>query len=43
MTSAHAARPQGETIARKFWHAVQLRADRVALRQKVFGIWEEQT
>ncbi|NBS64527.1 MAG: long-chain fatty acid--CoA ligase [Betaproteobacteria bacterium] len=37
------AHPQGETIGRKFWHAVQLRGDRIALRQKVLGIWEEQS
>ena len=37
------ARPQGETVGRKFWHAVQLRGDRIALRQKVLGIWEEQS
>ena len=43
MTPAHTTRPEGDTIARKFWHAVALRGDRVALRQKVLGIWEEQT
>ncbi len=43
MTTTQTARPQGETIGRKFWHAVQLRGDRIALRQKVLGIWEEQS
>ena len=43
MTATQTARPQGETIGRKFWHAVQLRGDRIALRQKVLGIWEEQS
>ncbi|MBU6189340.1 MAG: long-chain fatty acid--CoA ligase [Betaproteobacteria bacterium] len=43
MTTPQTARPQGETIGRKFWHAVQLRGDRIALRQKVLGIWEEQS
>ncbi|MFM8546683.1 MAG: AMP-dependent synthetase/ligase [Betaproteobacteria bacterium] len=33
----------GDTVARKFWNAVQSRGDAVALRQKVFGIWEEQS
>src|SRR5690349_2626029 len=31
----------GDTIAQKFWNAVQLRGDRIALRQKELGIWEE--
>ena len=31
----------GETVGEKFWNAVQLRGDRVALRQKELGIWEE--
>ena len=43
MTATQTAHPQGETIGRKFWHAVQLRGDRIALRQKVLGIWEEQS
>jgi long-chain acyl-CoA synthetase len=43
MMATQTARPQGETIGRKFWHAVQLRGDRIALRQKVLGIWEEQS
>ncbi|MEZ5649072.1 MAG: long-chain fatty acid--CoA ligase [Burkholderiaceae bacterium] len=32
---------QGDTIARKFWSAVQRRGESVALRQKEFGVWEE--
>ena len=43
MMATQTARPQGETVGRKFWHAVQLRGDRIALRQKVLGIWEEQS
>jgi len=43
MTATQPARPQGETIGQKFWHAVNLRGDRIALRQKVLGIWEEQS
>ena len=43
MMATQMAHPQGETIGRKFWHAVQLRGDRIALRQKVLGIWEEQS
>ncbi|MFM7570477.1 MAG: AMP-binding protein, partial [Betaproteobacteria bacterium] len=43
MSAALTTRPQGDTVARKFWHAVQLRGDRIALRQKVLGIWEEQS
>jgi long-chain acyl-CoA synthetase len=43
MMATQTAHPQGETIGRKFWHAVQLRGDRIALRQKVLGIWEEQS
>jgi long-chain acyl-CoA synthetase len=43
MKPAQTMRPQGDTIARKFWHAVEFRGDRVALRQKVLGIWEEQS
>ena len=31
----------GETVGEKFWNAVQVRADRVALRQKELGLWEE--
>jgi long-chain acyl-CoA synthetase len=30
----------GETIPELFWNAVRSRADRVALRQKDFGIWQ---
>ncbi len=37
------ARLAGGTIARKFWHAVALRGPKVALRQKVLGIWQETT
>nr|WP_310385397.1 long-chain fatty acid--CoA ligase [Roseateles sp.] len=33
--------PQGDTIAKRFWSAVQLRNDNIALRQKHMGIWEE--
>ena len=33
----------GSTVGRKFWNAVEQRGDRVALRQKEFGIWEEVT
>ena len=29
----------GDTLAQMFWHAVGLRGDAVALRQKEFGIW----
>ena len=43
MTATQPARPQGQTIGQKFWHAVNLRGDRIALRQKVLGIWEEQS
>ncbi|MEY4214386.1 MAG: AMP-dependent synthetase/ligase [Burkholderiaceae bacterium] len=43
MMATQMAHPQGETIGRKFWQAVQLRGDRIALRQKVLGIWEEQS
>ena len=43
MMATQTARPQGEAVGRKFWHAVQLRGDRIALRQKVLGIWEEQS
>ncbi len=35
--------PVGETIAQKFHDAVIKRGDKVALRQKEFGIWEEVT
>jgi len=31
----------GDTVGEKFWNAVQLRGDRVALRQKELGVWEE--
>ncbi len=31
--------PEGETMTRLFWNAVELRGDLVALRQKEFGIW----
>jgi long-chain acyl-CoA synthetase len=30
----------GDTLAQMFWHAVELRGDAVALRQKEFGIWQ---
>ena len=33
----------GETIAQKFWNAVEMRGSKVALRQKEFGVWEEVT
>jgi len=33
----------GETIAQKFWNAVEMRGPKVAFRQKEFGIWEEVT
>jgi len=33
--------PQGDTVARRFWSAVQLRGDGIALRQKEFGLWQE--
>jgi long-chain acyl-CoA synthetase len=35
--------PPGDTIARVFDAAVAMRADRVAVRQKAFGIWQETT
>ncbi|MFT3803022.1 MAG: long-chain fatty acid--CoA ligase [Burkholderiaceae bacterium] len=31
----------GRTIGQKFWNAVQARGERVALRQKHLGIWDE--
>ncbi len=31
----------GETIGRKFWNAVLARGERIALRQKRFGLWDE--
>ncbi len=31
----------GDTVGQKFWNAVQMRGDAVALRQKEFGIWQE--
>ena len=31
----------GDTVAQKFWNAVQRRASKVALRQKELGIWRE--
>ncbi|MGE4239158.1 AMP-dependent synthetase/ligase [Ramlibacter sp.] len=37
----NAAPLQGDTLARRFWSAVTARGDRVALRQKARGIWEE--
>ena len=43
MTMPRTSAAPGETIARKFWSAVQSRGDRIALRQKVLGIWEEQS
>ncbi len=33
----------GDTIAQKFWNAVQMRGSAVALRQKELGIWKEVT
>ena len=33
----------GETVAQKFWNAVQQRGDKVALRQKELGVWKEVT
>jgi long-chain acyl-CoA synthetase len=33
--------PQGDTVARRFWSAVKLRGDGIALRQKEFGLWQE--
>lgn len=33
--------PQGDTVARRFWSAVKIRGDSVALRQKDFGLWQE--
>ena len=33
----------GETVAQKFWNAVRMRGDKVALRQKELGIWQEVT
>jgi long-chain acyl-CoA synthetase len=35
------AMPQGDTVARRFWSAVELRGDGIALRQKDFGLWQE--
>ena len=43
MNPVQSSRVPGETIGRKFWAAVQARGDRIALRQKRFGIWEEQS
>jgi long-chain acyl-CoA synthetase len=49
IAATYAARPMrqtklpGDTIAQKFWNAVQMRGPKVALRQKEFGIWEEVT
>jgi long-chain acyl-CoA synthetase len=49
IAAAYAAKPMrqtklpGDTIAQKFWNAVQMRGPKVALRQKEFGIWEEVT
>ncbi len=40
---ARASTAPGDTVARKFWSAVQSRGDRIALRQKIYGIWEEQS
>ena len=31
----------GDTIAQKFWNAVRMRGNAVALRQKELGIWKE--
>ncbi|HWS76179.1 MAG TPA: long-chain fatty acid--CoA ligase [Quisquiliibacterium sp.] len=33
----------GETVAQKFWNAVQQRGGKVALRQKELGVWKEVT
>ncbi|MEO8296885.1 MAG: long-chain fatty acid--CoA ligase [Burkholderiales bacterium] len=35
--------PQGDTLAKRFWGSVQLRGERIALRQKDFGLWDEVT
>ena len=43
MSVVSSSRVPGDTVARKFWAAVQMRGDRIALRQKLFGIWEEQS
>ncbi|MEZ5740245.1 MAG: long-chain fatty acid--CoA ligase [Burkholderiaceae bacterium] len=43
MALTAAAPLEGETVAQKFWSAVALRQDKVALRQKELGIWEETT
>ena len=39
-TPAGAGLAQGDTVARMFWDGVARRGDRVALRQKDFGIWK---
>ena len=33
----------GETLGQKFWNAVGQRSKQVALRQKLFGVWDEIT
>ena len=33
----------GDTIARRFWSAVEMRGNRIALRQKHMGLWDEVT
>ena len=39
-TPAGTGLAQGDTVARMFWDGVARRGDRVALRQKDFGIWK---
>jgi long-chain acyl-CoA synthetase len=39
----HDDRLPGETVAQKFWNAVQSRGAQVALRQKELGIWKEES
>jgi long-chain acyl-CoA synthetase len=42
-TTRRDERLPGETVAQKFWNAVQLRGPKVALRQKELGIWKEES
>jgi len=37
------SRLAGETLGQKFWNAVGQRSNQVALRQKLFGVWDEIT